>query len=116
MAIKAVTPTETTETPETSAAPVEAPNTLALDFTDDELRTLLAFAKRRGFTNATSYLKQLVDIDAHKHDDDLPFMEDTPDEWILADLREAFLELLSGEPGIPAEEALAQLRAEFPNE
>mgnify|MGYP000723823765 CR=1 FL=1 len=115
MAIKAVTPTETTETPETSAAPVEAPNTLALDFTDDELRTLLAFAKRRGFTNATSYLKQLVDIDAHKHDDDLPFMEDTPDEWVIDGLINGLRQALRGE-GRPAREVLAELRAERDNE
>ncbi|MDZ4765679.1 MAG: hypothetical protein SGI73_14105 [Chloroflexota bacterium] len=96
-------------------APPELPDTLALDFTDDELRTLLAFAKRRGFTNATSYLKQLVDIDAHKHDDDLPFMEDTPDEWVIDGLINGLRQALRGE-GRPAREVLAELRAERDNE
>jgi len=91
-------------------APPELPDTLALDFTDDELRTLLAFAKRRGFTNASSYLKQLVDIDAHKHDDDLPFMEDTPDEWIYEHFEHSYRQAVHGE-GRSARDVLAELDA-----
>ncbi len=39
-------------------------------------------------------------------------LEETPDEKILADFREAWREVMRGEEGIPAREALADIRRE----
>jgi hypothetical protein len=99
------------------APPAETPESPALDFTPEEIATLMDVAKRRGFTNPASYLKQLVDIDADKHGDDLPFMEDTPDEWVIDNVVNTIRDVLTGNfSGKSADALFAELRAEVNDE
>lgn len=85
--------------------------TVSFDLDQEELEALLQIARRRGFSDVGYYLRQLVDLDAYRHDEDIVFGYDTPDEIIIESFREGMKEAIRGE-GRPIEELFAELRAE----
>lgn len=78
------------------------------------IRRLEAEAKRQALS-VDALINEAIEIylDELEDDDDEEY-EDTPDEEILADFRQAWHEAMTGDV-IPADEALAELRKKLAN-
>jgi hypothetical protein len=93
----------------------QAENTTLIDFDAEEWQALPDIAKRRGWSDITSYLRRLIHEDADAHNEETPFYFENSDREIEQSIRQGFREALRGE-GQPLEEFLAELRAESDEE
>ncbi len=78
---------------------------ITIDLPDDIIQKLQAHADNQQITLNDYILSALTEIVI---DDDEP-----TDEEILATLKEAFLEAIRGDMGLPADEVLEELKKEF---
>lgn len=78
-----------------------AQNALILEVTPEERKRIEQSAQAHGYDNARDYLLALVEADNE--------LEDTPDEEIVADLREALADALAGRTR-PARDVLKEIR------
>lgn len=81
--------------------------TLTLEFSDELIEKLTQKAQQDGM-ELTTWLHGWIES---AFDDD----DEVTKEDILNDIREGIIEIMNGDYGIPAEEAMAKLRAELDN-
>ena len=86
--------------------------TLTLELSDDVIEKLQEKAQLAQMDLST-WIHTLIEssVDEDNDDDDIEFSK----EEILNDIREGIIEVLAGDFGIPADGAMAQLRAELDN-
>ncbi len=81
---------------------------LTLELSDETLQKLTQKAQADAM-DITAWVHHLIETALDDMDDDITFSK----EEILNDIRDGIIDVLNGDYGIPADEAMAQLRAEL---